>query len=120
MFCPFIGQGTGDAGDPALGGCIRGDQNSTLERKHGGDIDDLSMTVGNHDAGGCLGEEKSRLEVDLQHIIPVGLAEFKCRCAADDPGIINQDIQMSQFGNDLCDGLLRSSTLALRKSQMTS
>jgi hypothetical protein len=49
-----------------------------------------------------LREEEQRLKVDLQDVIPVFFAELKKGGAADDAGIVDQDIEPPKRCNDFC------------------
>ena len=40
-----------------------------------------------------LGQEEARLEVDVHHLVPVGLAEIERVGAADDAGIVDEDVE---------------------------
>ena len=63
----------------------------------------LPAALGNHHAAGRLRHEEDRLEVDLQHVVPVGLAVFQRGRAADDAGVVHEDVQPAHLGDDLGD-----------------
>ena len=42
---------------------------------------------------GGLGQEEGRLEIDVHHRVPVGLGEVERVGAADDAGIVDQDVE---------------------------
>jgi hypothetical protein len=45
--------------------------------------------------GGGLGEEEHRLQVDVDDVVPVLLAELDGVFAADDAGVVDQDVHVA-------------------------
>jgi hypothetical protein len=82
-----------------------------LEAQQRGDVDDLAAATLKHVLRRGLAEEEHRLEVGVDHRIPIGLAEGDRIFAADDPGVVDQDIELAgrryRIGNQPFDGIDR-------------
>ena len=46
--------------------------------------------------GEGLARERNRLQVDVDHFVPVGLGEVDCVRAADDAGVVDQDVERTE------------------------
>ena len=57
-----------------------------------------------HRAAEGLGQEEDSLEVDLHDLVPVFLGEIEGVGAPDDPGTVDQDVDVAGLGHQLVDG----------------
>ena len=94
----FVAHQPGQTHHGALSGSIGRNANAALEREQRGDVDDLaSAPLFDHLFGCGLAQEEDRALVDLDDFVPVPLAEFQQRRAADDAGVVQEDINAAQF-----------------------
>ena len=63
----------------------------------------LPPPFGNHVARGGLRQEEHRLQVHVEHRIPVGLGEVDGVGAADDAGVVDQDVQPAELAHGFAD-----------------
>ncbi len=80
----------------------------------------LPPALRDHDPCRRLREEKGSLQVDVQHIVPIRFAEIKCRGAADDAGIVDQDIEASHLRDDSGNDLVKSLHTGRRRRSHTT
>ena len=91
---PLVGEELGQAGDAVLGGGVARDADAALEGEQRGDVDDGAAGLAREGgAGEGLGEEEHRLEVHVDHVVPVGLGEVDGVGAADDAGVVDEDVE---------------------------
>lgn len=92
---PLVGHQAGDAHDAALGCGVGRHTHATLERQHGGDVDDLAArALGDELACHGLAEEKDRFQIDAHHVVPVLFTETQRVVAADDARVVDQDVDV--------------------------
>ena len=63
----------------------------------------LFLDTRDHVAADALAEEEERLEIGVHHRVPVGFGEIDRVGAADDPGIVDEDVDASEFGKHRID-----------------
>ncbi len=54
-----------------------------------------------------LRKEKSRFQIDLQHVVPIGLGKINRRGAANRTGVVDQDVNATQLIHDARHGCLQ-------------
>ena len=92
---PLVAQGLGQQGDAPLGGGVGGDGEAAEEGLHGGDVDDLAISLLQHLPARQLAQLKGGGEVDLQHGVPVLHGELLAGVAALDAGAVDQDVDLA-------------------------
>ena len=98
MFSPLVGQQAGNAHHRAFGRGIRRHTDPALERQHRGDVNDLpAAALGDKVLRRRLGHEKYALDVEVHHVVPVLFAERQRVLAADQAGIVDQNINMAKL-----------------------
>ena len=97
----LVGHGAGQAEQTALRGGVRGHANAALERQHRRDVDDPSATLPLHDRACKLAAEREYgAEVHLDHGVPILIAVVEDRRAADDPGVVDEDVRAAEAFDD--------------------
>ncbi len=98
MFRPLVCQQAGHTHHGAFGGGVRRHADTALEREHGGNIHDLAA-VPLRDKVLCrrLGHEKYALDVQIHHVVPVALAEVDRIFTANQPGVVDQNVDVTEF-----------------------
>ncbi|MCY1297236.1 hypothetical protein D9M70_466690 [compost metagenome] len=87
-----------------LRGGIRRHADAALEGQHRGDIDDAAGASGRDHVSGCgLRQQKGRLQVDVEHTVPVFLGIVEQVGAANDAGIVDEDVDAAEGGHDVAD-----------------
>src|SRR5271157_1096743 len=96
---PFIGERLGQLGDCAFGGGIGRDQDAALEGQQRSDVDNFAAALCEHVAAGQLAEAEDRVEIDLDDVGPIPGGIIHGRGAADDAGIVNEDVDGAEFAD---------------------
>ncbi len=73
---------------------------TTLKRASAGEF---FAAGGEPPFGGRLREEKRRGEIDLEHGVPIGFGVVHDGGAADDAGVVDEDVEAAAVGDDLRD-----------------
>ena len=103
---PFVCEQLGEAGDAALRRGVARHADAALEGEERGDVDDLARALGQHVATGRLAEEEGGLEVGVDHRVPILLGKVDAVGAADDAGIIDEDVEAAELLQRLVDHAL--------------
>ena len=69
-----------------------------------GDVDDASPALFEHGADHRLNAEIGRSEIGLQNGVPVGAFHAHDELVAGDAGIVDQDVDFAELGDDGFDG----------------
>ena len=94
---PLVGEQLGQAGDAVLGRGVGRDADAALEGEQRGDVDDRAARPAREGgAGEGLRQEEHRLQVDVDHLVPVGLAEVDGVGPADDAGVVDEDVERTE------------------------
>jgi len=101
LACPLVGKGLGKLADAALGCSISGHVDATLEGEQRGDVDDLSGALGEHLAAGILAEPEDAVQVHVDNGLPVLGGVLSGRSAADDAGVVDEDVDGAEVGDGL-------------------
>ena len=71
-----------------------------------------ALATGKHLAAKCAAEDEGRGQIHRQDIIPAGIAELCCGVAADDAGVVHQDVYLMavyfQLRNQCVDSLVQA------------
>ena len=97
-------QGAGQLGNSALAGAVSGDSALGKKAVDRGHIDDgtaglLSPELQN----GVLGAEKCPLEIDIYHLVVIGLADVEEIATDADGGVVQQNVHGTMLFHDRCD-----------------
>ena len=79
---------------------IGGDADAALEAEQRGDVDDAgggAAVEGGFREG--LGQQEDGLEVDVHHVVPIGLGIIHAVGAADDAGVVDEDVERAERGD---------------------
>jgi len=103
---PLVGEGLGELGDAAFGGCVGGDADAALEAEEAGDIHDLSSWLafgagffaGDEVASDELGELEDAGEVDLEDLLPGVEGGVYGGVAVDGSGVVYEDVDVAEVG----------------------
>src|SRR5580692_1035941 len=72
---------------------------STAHAGDGGDIDDLSAALGDHEFSGGLGKKKSARQIRLYHFVPVFEAHFFDWSTPRSTGVVDKNIDATELRN---------------------
>jgi hypothetical protein len=100
---PLVGEQPCQPCDPALGSGIARHADPALEAQQRGDVDDLAAALCEHVPPGRLAQEEQALEVGVDHRVPVGLGELDRIGAADDAGVVDEDVEAAELGERAVD-----------------
>jgi hypothetical protein len=105
---PLVGEGFGKLAYGAFAGGVAWNGDATEEREEGGDVDDFTGAAGEHvAAGGSAGGEDAG-KVDVEHEVPVGVGVIGGRCAFNEAGVVDEDIEVALprdgVGDEALDG----------------
>ena len=90
---PFVREQLGEARDAVLRGRVGRHADAADLRQDRRHVDDLAASSArDRTLGERLREEEHALEVDIDHVVPVLLGELQRIGAADDAGIVDQDV----------------------------
>ncbi len=101
----------GQARQAALARRVGRHADSALEGQQAGDVDHLAghavhRTLLQRLLGEGLGQEEDDLQVGVHHRVPIGLGELDAVGAADDAGVVDQDVDLAEGGDGLVDHAL--------------
>jgi hypothetical protein len=100
---PLVGEGLGELADAAFGRGIGRDVDASLEGEQRGDVDDFAAALGEHVAAGVLGEAEDTGEVDIDDSLPVFGGVVGGGGAADDAGVVDEDVNGAEAGDGFVD-----------------
>lgn len=92
VFGPFVTERLGKLSHRTLCRCVSGDSEAALEGEERAKVDDLAAAARHHVAASGLAEQPHRFEVDIEHLVPVGLGEVGGRVTALDAAAVDDDI----------------------------
>jgi len=96
---PFVGEGFGELGYAAFGGCVGGDSDAALEAEEAGDIHNFAgFFAGDEVAGDELGELEDAGQVDLEDLLPGVEGGVYGGVAVDGSGIVDEDVDVAEVG----------------------
>src|SRR5690606_8723951 len=101
---PLVGERAGQPGDRVLARRVRGHQEPALEAQHRRDVDDLPGAAGDHPAPRRPAQLEGGVQVELDDLVAVRVAERGGRGSADDPGVVDEDVDRVRV-EQLLDGL---------------
>ena len=90
----------------ALGSGIGGNSLTAQLTHHGADVDDLSVSLFDHVGNHGLGTDEWCIQVDIDHSAEIGCGHFNHRDSLNDTGIIDKNINDTDFFFDLANGFL--------------
>ena len=99
---PSLATTLAQADQAVLGGDVGRLEHRCLLRVHRAHVDDAAAAAGLvHVRQAGLGREEGAVEVDRQHLLPVGVAELLDRMDDLDAGVADQDVDAAERGDDV-------------------
>lgn len=106
--CPLVGKALGQLANSTLGRRVGGHRQAALEGEQRGKVDDGSPATRyrrwlelKHVCAKVAAESKDGAEVDLDHIVEIGVEKLLARVPALDAGAIDKDSDLMAVGQDL-------------------
>ncbi|MFM1943743.1 MAG: hypothetical protein RI897_2725 [Verrucomicrobiota bacterium] len=101
--CQFDGEGFGEGVDGAFTGGVGGLAASAFFAGDGADIDDFSAALGDEVGGGGAGHIEDAGDVGIEDGLDIVVFEEGERVVADDPGVIDEDVELACAVDDFFD-----------------
>ena len=99
----FARQRTGHAGHAGLGGSVVGLARVARGAHHAGDADDAPVALLHHGLNGGTADTKHRLEIGVEHGVPVVVLHAHGQLVARDAGVVHQHMQAALALDDAVD-----------------
>ena len=90
----------------ALGSGVGGDSLATQLAHHGADVDDLAAALLDHIGDNGLGDDEGGVQVNVDDLTELGSGHLDHRDALDDAGVVDQHVDVTDFGGNFLDHVL--------------